>query len=76
MKGLQTGQIKGAGLDVLEYEKKSFEAFFDQDMPADFSYLVQADNVYLSPHVGGWTTESYVKLSSVLADKILAEQNH
>jgi D-3-phosphoglycerate dehydrogenase len=76
VKGLQTGQIKGAGLDVLEYEKKSFEAFFDQDMPADFSYLVQADNVYLSPHVGGWTTESYVKLSSVLADKILAEQNH
>jgi D-3-phosphoglycerate dehydrogenase len=74
VQGLQSGQIKGAGLDVLEYEKKSFEAFFDQDMPADFLYLVQADNVSLSPHVGGWTTESYVKLSSVLADKILAEE--
>jgi D-3-phosphoglycerate dehydrogenase len=72
--GLQSGQIKGAGLDVLEYEKKSFEAFFDQDMPTDFSYLIQANNVILSPHVGGWTTESYVKLSSVLADKILADE--
>jgi len=76
VKGLQSGQIKGAGLDVLEYEKKSFEAFFDQDMPAGFSYLVKADNVSLSPHVGGWTTESYVKLSSVLADKILADESN
>ena len=45
-------------------------------MPADFSYLVRAENVCLSPHVGGWTTESYVKLSSVLADKILADEQH
>lgn len=74
--GLQSGQIKGAGLDVLEYEKKSFEAFFDQDMPTDFSYLIQANNVILSPHVGGWTTESYVKLSSTLADKILADESN
>ena len=72
VEGLKSGQIKGAGLDVLEYEQKSFESFFDQEMPADFQYLVAADNVYLTPHVGGWTTESYVKLSSVLADKILA----
>ena len=74
--GLKSGQIKGAGLDVLEYEKKSFEAFFDQVMPPDFSYLINAENVSLSPHVGGWTQESYVKLSSVLADKILANQAH
>jgi D-3-phosphoglycerate dehydrogenase len=45
-------------------------------MPSDFSYLVQADNVSLSPHVGGWTTESYIKLSSVLADKILADESN
>jgi D-3-phosphoglycerate dehydrogenase len=43
-------------------------------MPPDFQYLVSADNVCLTPHVGGWTTESYVKLSSVLADKILADE--
>jgi D-3-phosphoglycerate dehydrogenase len=74
VEGLKTGQIKGAGLDVLEYEQKSFESFFDQEMPADFQYLVCSDNVCLTPHVGGWTTESYVKLSSVLADKILTDE--
>lgn len=74
VEGLKSGQIKGAGLDVLEYEQKSFESFFDQEMPTDFQYLVSADNVCLTPHVGGWTTESYVKLSSVLADKILSDE--
>lgn len=75
IRGLQLGQIKGAGLDVLEYEQKSFEAFFDRQMPPAFQALIQQENVVLTPHVGGWTTESYVKLSSVLADKILADEN-
>lgn len=71
VEGLKTGKILGAGLDVLEYEKASLEAFFEQEIPADFAYLLQAKNVILTPHVGGWTTESYYKLSAVLADKIL-----
>jgi D-3-phosphoglycerate dehydrogenase len=75
IRGLQLGRIKGAGLDVLEYEQKSFEAFFDREMPPAFQALIQQENVVLTPHVGGWTTESYVKLSSVLADKILADEN-
>lgn len=75
IRGLQLGQIKGAGLDVLEYEQKSFEAFFDRQMPPACQALIQQENVVLTPHVGGWTTESYVKLSSVLADKILADEN-
>jgi D-3-phosphoglycerate dehydrogenase len=76
VEGLKSGQIKGAGLDVLEYEQKSFESFFTQEMPLEFQYLVAAKNVILTPHVAGWTTESYVKLSSVLADKILADEQH
>lgn len=72
--GLKNGHVKGAGLDVLEYEQKSFETFFETEMPADFLYLVSAQNVCLTPHVGGWTTESYVNLSRVLADKILAHE--
>ena len=71
--GLQSGKIKGAGLDVLEFEQKSFESFFEQDLPQEFAYLIAQKNVCLTPHVGGWTTESYVALSSVLADKILAD---
>lgn len=68
---LKSGKVKAAGLDVLEYEKSSFESFFDQELPSDFEYLLNAKNVLLTPHVGGWTTESYFKLSNVLADKIL-----
>ncbi|MEZ4937990.1 MAG: NAD(P)-dependent oxidoreductase [Crocinitomicaceae bacterium] len=68
---LKSGKIAGACLDVLEYEKSSFENMFSQQMPEAFEYLIHANNVLLSPHVGGWTKESYFKLSNVLADKIL-----
>ena len=69
--GLQNGSILGACLDVLEYEKASFESFFEQDLDPSFKYLLESNKVLLSPHVGGWTHESYFKLSNVLADKIL-----
>ena len=68
---LKSGKIRGAGLDVLEFETKSFESFFEQHLPEEFQYLIAAENVVLTPHVGGWTKESYFKLSDVLADKIL-----
>ena len=68
---LKSGKVLGAGLDVLEYEKASFENFFEQELSEDFRFLLNAENVILSPHVGGWTKESYFKLSDVLADKII-----
>ncbi|MFK7784764.1 MAG: NAD(P)-dependent oxidoreductase [Crocinitomicaceae bacterium] len=73
VEALKSGKVLGAGLDVLEYEKTSFESFFEQDLSPDFKYLLDAENVILSPHVGGWTQESYFKLSDVLADKILTD---
>ena len=69
--GLKSDKIKGACLDVLEYEKASFESFFDQEHSKEFRYLLQSEKVLLSPHIAGWTTESYFKLSNVLADKII-----
>ncbi len=69
---LKDKRILGACLDVLEYEKASFESFFEQDLDPNFKYLLESEKVLLSPHVGGWTHESYFKLSDVLADKILA----
>ncbi len=69
--GLKNKTILGACLDVLEFEKTNFESFFNQNLPEDFNYLLKSENVILSPHVGGWTHESYFKLSNVLADKIL-----
>lgn len=67
---LKSGKVLGACLDVLEYETKSFETINSDQLPTDFQYLAQSDKVILSPHVAGWTKESYVKLSSFLADKI------
>lgn len=73
VKALQSGKILGAGLDVLEYEKSSFEDFFsDDNLPADFKYLLQANNVILTPHIAGWTIESKTKLAQVIVDKIVA----
>lgn len=70
--GIKNGKVLGACLDVLEYEKASFESFFEQQLPGPFEYLLNSEKVILSPHVGGWTVESYFKLSDVLADKILS----
>lgn len=68
---LQSGKILGAGLDVLEYEKSSFEHLFTDDaIPDEFQYLLDADNVLLSPHIAGWTFESHEKLAQVIVDKI------
>lgn len=70
---LKSGKILGAGLDVLEYEKSSFEDMFtSQSMPEAFQYLVKASNVILSPHVAGWTVESKEKLAQTIVDKIKA----
>ncbi|MBU3820527.1 2-hydroxyacid dehydrogenase [Flavobacteriaceae bacterium XHP0103] len=69
---LKSGKILGAGLDVLEYEKASFEALFTAEMPEAFQYLIQAENVLLTPHVAGWTVESKEKLAQTIVDKIKA----
>ncbi|MCH3881507.1 MULTISPECIES: 2-hydroxyacid dehydrogenase [Tenacibaculum] len=68
---LKSGKILGAGLDVLEYEKKSFENLFtESEIPAAFQYLINSENVILSPHVAGWTVESKEKLAQTIVDKI------
>lgn len=68
---IKADKIKGACLDVLEYEKKSFETFFEQNLPDDFNFLIQSEKVVLTPHVAGWSKQSYFELSNVLADKII-----
>lgn len=71
VKALKNNKILGAGLDVLEYEKTSFENLFDNDtLPKDFEYLIHSENVLLSPHVAGWTVESKIKLAQTIVNKI------
>jgi D-3-phosphoglycerate dehydrogenase / 2-oxoglutarate reductase len=73
VEALKTGKIRGAALDVLEYEKSSFEDMFKNNtLPEAFSFLSESDNVILSPHIAGWTVESHQKLALVLLDKIKA----
>ncbi|MDG1037722.1 MAG: 2-hydroxyacid dehydrogenase [Polaribacter sp.] len=68
---LKSKKILGAGLDVLEYEKSSFENLFSDDkMPNAFKYLIDSDNVLLSPHVAGWSLESKERLAQTIVDKI------
>ena len=68
---LQQHHVVAAGLDVLEFEKASLESL-DVDDAATLQELMKLPNVLFTPHVAGWTEESYFKLSEVLAHKIIA----
>ncbi len=71
VKALIRKKIIGACLDVLEYEKKSFENLFENEtLPEAFNYLIHAENVLLSPHIAGWTVESKIKLAQTILVKI------
>ncbi len=72
---LASGKVRGAALDVLEYEDSSFELLSD-NAPPELHYLLNAENVILSPHIAGWTQESNVKLAKVLVDKIGEMMNY
>lgn len=74
LRALDEGRVTDACLDVLEFEGRSLEGLdglSDPDSRDAFERLLTHPRVLLSPHVAGWTVESYVKLSTVLADKIL-----
>ncbi|NND16012.1 MAG: hydroxyacid dehydrogenase [Eudoraea sp.] len=77
VEGLRSGNILGAGLDVLEYEASSLLGLFNsgsrsKEIPEPLQYLREADNVILSPHVAGWTVESKEYLSRAIVEKIKA----
>ena len=69
VRGLQAGAVRGAALDVLENEKLGT---LTTEQQVNFDFLKAAPNVVLSPHVGGWTHESYARINEVLVDKIKA----
>lgn len=71
VEAMQNGKVLGACLDVLEYEKPSFESLLNgEQTPAPLKFLLEAPNVVLTPHIGGWTHESNEKMAQVLLDKI------
>lgn len=67
---IEAGKVAGACLDVLEFEKSSFESLEPDHFPEAFKKLIAMDRVVLSPHIAGWTKESAEKMALVLAQKI------
>ncbi|MCO5267923.1 MAG: 2-hydroxyacid dehydrogenase [Brumimicrobium sp.] len=72
LNAIEQGKVLGACLDVMEFESASFEQSMQDSQNSVFSHLVNSNKIIFSPHVAGWTVESYYKLSEVLADKMIA----
>ncbi|MGZ4099690.1 MAG: NAD(P)-dependent oxidoreductase [Bacteroidia bacterium] len=70
VEGLKSGKVRGACLDVLEYESSSFEKA-DLRNNETFNYIIKSDKVVLSPHIAGWTHESNYKMSKIIAEKMM-----
>ena len=64
-------KILGAALDVLEYEKSSFENIEEKNEDLDF--LLQSEKVIVTPHIAGWTHQSKEKLAQFIVDKIVVQ---
>ena len=77
VEALKSGKVKGACLDVLEYEKASFENLDTSTSLStreneDLQYLLDSEKVIVTPHIAGWTHQSKEKLAQVIVDKIIA----
>ncbi|MFC7347484.1 2-hydroxyacid dehydrogenase [Chryseobacterium zhengzhouense] len=70
VEALKSGKVKGACLDVLEYEKSSFENLESEN--EDLQYLLSSEKAIITPHIAGWTHQSKEKLAQVIVDKIVS----
>lgn len=64
---IENGKIRGAALDVLENEKLRQ---FSEEQQHYFWQLKKSDRILFTPHVAGWTFESYEKINQVLVNKL------
>ena len=71
VEAIKQGKVLGAALDVLEYEKSSFENLETDN--EDLAYLLKSDKVIVTPHIAGWTRQSKEKLAQFIVDKIVKE---
>lgn len=75
---LKSGKVKAAALDVLEYEKSSFENLdtstsLSTSNKEDLQFLLDSDQVIVTPHIAGWTHQSKEKLAQFIVDKIVQQ---
>jgi len=71
VKSLKNGKLKGACLDVVEYEKNSFENLSKIRFTNEMQYLIKSKKTILTPHIAGWTVKSNIKIAKILTEKIL-----
>ncbi|MGN7866520.1 2-hydroxyacid dehydrogenase [Chryseobacterium sp. 22458] len=69
VEALKSGKVKGTCLDVLEYEKSSFENIESEN--EDLKYLLESEKAIVTPHIAGWTHQSKEKLAQFIVDKIV-----
>ena len=71
IEGLKSEKVLGAGLDVIAFEKKSFEKLsVNENDQFSLDYLNSSSNVILTPHIAGWTHESKMGLVKIALKKI------
>lgn len=67
LNAVNNNKIKGAAFDVLPIE--GFPALYETPW---YGELAAHEKVLLTPHVAGWTFQSYYKIAQVLAKKLIA----
>ncbi|MEZ5014820.1 MAG: NAD(P)-dependent oxidoreductase [Chitinophagales bacterium] len=67
LRGLDSGKVKLAALDV--YENEQFDTLTPTEQ-AEMAALRSSEKVLLTPHIAGWTHQSFYKLSGILVEKI------
>lgn len=71
IKGIKEKKVLGAALDVLEFEKNSFEKLSESfNSNTNMAELINSKKILLTPHVAGWTHESKINLVKVVLKKI------
>ncbi|GAB1357139.1 2-hydroxyacid dehydrogenase [Cloacibacterium normanense] len=75
---LKSGKVKAAALDVLEYEKSSFENLdtstsLSTRNKEDLQFILNSEQVIVTPHIAGWTHQSKEKLAQFIVDKIVQQ---
>ena len=67
LNALKNKKVRGACLDVFENEKVNSYSTSEREM---YSELYGFDNVFVTPHIAGWTVESKQRLAEILLEKI------